>query len=248
MIKKTAIIIGASSDIGKAISLQMAKSGWNLVLTYNSTPINNENDFCEKLKSYGCEAKFHKLDLCDKNATKSFFETITKDTQCVESLVFTSGIAQKRKLILDVTDEEIDQIFEINTKSAIRCIREFSKITSKDTLSSIVLVGSFVEKNGCSCESVYTASKSALTGLCKSLASELGILNIKINVVAPGFIDTKMNNNLSQEEKDEIAQMTPLQRLGNSTDIANAVEFLTSENSSFITGQTLFVDGGLVLE
>ncbi len=238
MVKKTAIIVGASSDIGMAISTNFAKNSYNVALTYNSKKINIENK----------TAKTYKLDLENKGQIKEVFSKITNDFKSIDTLVFCAGVAQKRAIIFDVSDDEIDNLFEVNTKSAIRCIREFTKIVSGKNPANIVLVGSFVEKNGCSCESVYTSSKSALTGLAKSLASELGNLEIRINVVAPGFIDTKMNNNLTKAEKEDIAQMTPLQRLGTTEDIANAVEFLSSEKASFVTGQTLFVDGGLILE
>ena len=157
-------------------------------------------------------------------------------------------ISQKRAIVFDVKDEEIDNIFEVNIKSAIKCVREFTKITVNKNPSNIVLVGSFVEKTGCSCESVYTSTKSGLSGLCKSLSSELGSMQVRINVVAPGFINTKMNNNITQEEKDAFAKIPPLGRLGRPEDVANAVCFLSSDKASFITGQTLYVDGGLVLE
>ena len=238
MVKKTAIIVGASSDIGMAISTNFAKNGYNVALTYNSKKIDIENK----------TAKTYKLDLENKGQIKEVFSKISNDFKSIDTLVFCAGVAQKRAIIFDVSDDEIDNLFEVNTKSAIRCIREFTKIVSGKNPANIVLVGSFVEKNGCSCESVYTSSKAALTGLAKSLASELGNLEIRINVVAPGFIDTKMNNNLTKAEKEDIAQMTPLQRLGTTEDIANAVEFLSSEKASFVTGQTLFVDGGLILE
>ena len=235
MVKKTAIIVGASSDIGMSIATNFAKNGYNIALTYNSKTIEVENE----------NAKSYKLDLTKKDDIKTVFEKIATDFKYIDTLVFCAGKAQRREIIFDVKDDEIDEIFQINTLSAIRCIREFTKIVSGKNPANIVLVGSFVEKNGCSCESVYTSSKAALSGLSKSLATELGNLGIRINVVAPGFIDTKMNNNLT---KEEIAQMTPLQRLGVVDDIANAVDFLSSEKASFITGQTLFVDGGLILD
>lgn len=236
MIKKTAIIIGASGDIGQAIAKEYAKNGYDLALTYNSNPIGIEN------------AKTYKLDLCKKGEIEEVFAKIKQDYKAIDSLIFVSGVAQKRQLIMDVQNEEIDTIFEINSKAAIRCIREFTKIVVNKNPANIVLIGSFVEKVGCSCESVYTASKSALSGLCKSLATELGNLNIRINVVAPGFIDTKMNNNLTKEEKEEIANMTPIQRLGTVEDVANLSAFLSSDKASFITGQTIYVDGGLILD
>ncbi len=236
MIKKTAIIIGGSSDIGQEIAKEYAQNGYDLAVTFNKT--NTEI----------AEAKKYKLNLCNSNEIENVFSQIKADCKAIDTLVYVSGVAQKRQLIMDVENEEIDNIFEVNVKSAIKCIREFVKIVANKSPANIVLIGSFVEKNGCSCESVYTASKSALTGLCKSLATELGNLNIRINVVAPGFIDTKMNNNLTQEEKEEIANMTPIQRLGTAKDVANLSAFLSSDKASFITGQTICVDGGLILD
>lgn len=243
MIRKTAIIIGGSSDIGLVIAQQMARDGYNLALTYNTHEINEE-----LFKNYGVDVKTYKLDLTDSNQIKDFFVKVQKDFKYFDTLVFCAGVAQKRAIVFDVKDEEIDNIFEVNIKSAIKCVREFTKITVNKNPSNIVFVGSFVEKTGCSCESIYTSTKSGLSGLCKSLSSELGSMQVRINVVAPGFINTKMNNNITQEEKEAFAEITPLGRLGSPEDIANAVCFLSSDKASFITGQTLYVDGGLVLE
>ncbi len=243
MIRKTAIIIGGSSDIGLVIAQQMARDGYNLALTYNTHKIDEEI-----FKNDRVDVKTYKLDLTDSDKIKDFFIKVQKDFKYFDTLVFCAGVAQKRAIVFDVKDEEIDNLFEINIKSAIKCVREFTKITVNKNPSNIVLVGSFVEKTGCSCESIYTATKSGLSGLCKSLSSELGSMQVRINVVAPGFINTKMNNNITQEEKDAFAEITPLGRLGCPEDIANAVCFLSSDKASFITGQTLYVDGGLVLE
>ena len=245
MIKKTAIIIGASSDIGLETAKKMAKEGYSLALTYNTNKVDFEKEIEDKKSA---DIKAYHLDLTNKEEIKNVFDKISSDFKYLDTLVFCSGVAQKRALIFDVVDEEIDNLFEVNIKSAIRCIREFTKCTVNKNPANIVLIGSFVEKNGCSCESVYTATKSGLSGLCKSLATEIGNLDMRINVVAPGFIDTKMNNNLAQDEKDEFCEITPLKRLGKTEDVANAVVFLASDKASFITGQTLYVDGGLVLE
>ncbi len=239
MIKKTAIIIGASGDIGKETAKTFIRNGYSVAVTFNKNELSL--DKTTDFKSY-------KLDLTKTEEIEDFFKNVSSDFDYIDTLVFCSGIAQKRKLILDVTNEEIDQLFDVNIVSATKCIREFAKIIVNKHPSNIVLVGSFVEKNGCSCESIYTATKSGLSGLCRSLSSELGNLDVRCNVVAPGFIDTKMNNNLTSEEKDEIANMTPLKRLGTCQDVANAIYFLASENASFITGQTLYVDGGLILD
>ena len=240
--KKSVLIIGASSDIGLATAKKFAKMGYALALTYNTNKIDFKNELLEtKFKSY-------KLNLENNQEIENFFNQLSHDFPILDSMVICSGIAQKRKLIFDVTDDEISQIFKINTLSTIKCVKEFCKMTINKYETNIILVGSFVEKNGCSCESVYTASKSALSGLCKSLATELGNFGLRINVVAPGFIDTKMNNSLTKAEKEDIADITPLSRLGNADDVANAIYFLASQEASYITGQTLFVDGGLMLQ
>lgn len=235
MIKKSCVVIGASGEIGLAVAKKMKQENFSLALSYNKTQIQGFDD-----------DKKYSLNLIEDKSIENFFAKVSKDFDYVDTLVFCAGIAQKRTLIFDVKNDEIDKLFEVNIKSAIKAIREFVKIAK--TPANIVLVGSFVDKVGCSCESVYTATKSAMNGLCKSLASELGNLGFRINVVAPGFIDTKMNNNLTKEEKEDIAEMTPLQRLGTAEDVANAVAFLSSDKASFITGQTLYIDGGLILE
>lgn len=242
MTRKNAIIIGGSSEIGLETAKKLAKAGYNLILTYNSTKIDTQ-----KLGKDASVKTYH-LNLLENGGVESFFEQVSKEFDHLDVLIYVSGLAQKRALILDTQNAEIDNLFEVNIKGAIKCVREFSRLTVNHNSASIVLVGSFVEKFGCSCESAYTASKTALSGLARSLANELGNLDIRINVVAPGFIDTKMNNNLSQDEKDEIADMTPLKRMGTTEDVANAIEFLCGDKASFVTGQTLFVDGGLILE
>lgn len=236
--RKTAIIIGASSDIGIEIAKKMAEEGYSLALTYNKTHLPFE-------KLINGEVKTYHLDLLHDNIA-DFFNQANADFKFITSLVFCSGVAQK-SFILDVKDSEIDDILDVNLKAPIQCVREFVKIVGGKHPANITLIGSFVEKNGCACESVYVASKTALSGFTRSIASEIGGMDIRINVVAPGLIDTKMNNNLSADEKDELTDKTPLQRIGKPEDVASAVAFLASEKANFITGQTLFVDGGLII-
>ena len=179
--KKTALIIGASSDIGKEIAKKLSKDGFSLALTYNTNKI-DENEFKD--------SKIYKLDILKDDLSK-FFEKVEKENQYVDTLVFCSGVAQKRALIFDVSDEEIDKLVQSNLTSAIKCVKYFTKNTLNKRPANIVLLGSFVEKNGCSCESVYTATKSGLSGLCRSLATELGNLDMRINVVAQALSTQK---------------------------------------------------------
>ncbi len=242
MIRKTVIITGASGDIGKAIAEKFANTGYNLALCSNAHNVEYDEELKDKCK---IEIKNYKMDISDYAQVESVFEKIFKDFDSVDTLVCNAGISQKRKLIIDVKNEEIDEIIDTNLKGTIACTREFVK-NRLDKGGKIILMSSFVANYGCACESVYSASKSGLIGFTKSLANELGNFNITVNAVCPGFIDTKMNNNLSTAEKEDIEDMTPLQRLGNAEDVAETVLFLANDSGNFITGQSINVDGGYI--
>lgn len=238
-ITKTAVIIGASSDIGFEITKTFAAKGYSLALTYNT----NRRDF---EKAIDAPMKVYHLNLLTDDIIK-FFKQVEEDFKYIDTLIYCPAIAHK-SLILDITDSEIDDVYKVNLVSATKCIKHFAHyILDKHHPASILLLGSCVEKYGCSCESVYSSTKSGMDALAKSLATELGSFGIRINVLAPGFIDTKMNGNLNKKEKAEIIEMTALKRIGTSEDIAKAAYFLSSEDASYITGTTLYVDGGLIL-
>lgn len=240
--KKTVIITGASGDIGKAIAEKFALLGYNLALCSNLNNVEYDDDLKEK---YKLEIKKYKMNISDYGQVREVFNKIFSDFDSVNVLVANAGISEKRKLIIDVTDEEIDDLVDVNLKGSIACCREFVK-HAMDRGGKIVLIGSFVANYGCACESVYSASKAGLVGFCKALANELGNFNFNVNIVNPGFIDTKMNNNLSSAEKEDIEDMTPLMRLGQARDVAEAVAFLSEDSGNFITGQLLNVDGGYI--
>lgn len=240
--KKTVIITGASGDIGKAIAEKFALLGYNLALCSNLNNVEYDDDLKEK---YKLDIKNYKMDISDYGQVREVFNKIFSDFDSVDVLVANAGISEKRKLIIDVTDEEIDDLVDVNLKGSIACCREFVK-HAMDRGGKIVLIGSFVANYGCACESVYSASKAGLVGFCKALANELGNFNFNVNIVNPGFIDTKMNNNLSSAEKEDIEDMTPLMRLGQARDVAEAVAFLSEDSGNFITGQMINVDGGYI--
>ena len=240
--KKTVIITGASGDIGSAIAKKFASLGYNLALCSNKNNVEYDDELKEK---YKVEIKNYKMDISDFKQVEDVFNKIFSDFDAVEVLVANAGISEKRKLIIDVTNEEIDDLINVNLKGSIVCSREFVKHVMNKS-GKIILIGSFVANYGCACESVYSASKAGLVGLCKSLANELGNFDITVNMVNPGFIDTKMNNNLTSAEKEDIESMTPLMRLGESDDVADAVAFLAEDSGNFITGQAINVDGGYI--
>lgn len=242
MIKKTVIITGASGDIGKELAYKFAKENYNLALCSNTHNVEYDDDLKEK---YDIEIRNYKMDISDYAQVENVFNKIFADFKSVDVLVCNAGKSEKRKLIMDVKNEEIDDIIDTNLKGTITCTREFVKhVMGKP--AKIILMSSFVANYGCACESVYSASKSGLIGFMKSLANELGNFEITVNAVCPGFIDTKMNNNLTSAEKEDIESMTPLQRLGTVADIAESVYFLASDSGNFITGQSINVDGGYI--
>lgn len=240
--KKTVIITGASGDIGKALAEKFAKLNYNLALCSNAHNVEYDDELKEKFK---IDIKNYKMDIADFQQVESVFSKIFADFDAVTALVANAGISEKRKLIIDVTNEEINQLMDVNLKGSIVCAREFVK-RNMDNGGKIVFVGSFVANYGCACESVYSASKAGLVGYTKALANELGNFDFTVNIVNPGFIDTKMNNNLSTAEKEDIEDMTPLARLGEAEDVANAVSFLVEDSGNFITGQSINVDGGYI--
>ena len=239
--KKTVIITGASGDIGKALAEKFAKLNYNLALCSNAHNV----EYDELKEKFKIDIKNYKMDIADFQPGESVFSKIFADVDAVTALVANAGISEKRKLIIDVTNEEIDQLVDVNLKGSIVCAREFVK-HNRDNGGKIVFVGSFVANYGCACESVYSASKAGLVGYTKALANELGNFDFTVNIVNPGFIDTKMNNNLSTAEKEDIEDMTPLARLGEAEDVANAVAFLVEDSGNFITGQSINVDGGYI--
>ena len=240
--KKTVIITGASGDIGKSLAEKFAKLNYNLALCSNAHNVEYDDELKEKFK---IDIKNYKMDIADFQQVESVFSKIFADFDAVTALVANAGISEKRKLIIDVTNEEINQLVDVNLKGSIVCAREFVK-RNMDNGGKIVFVGSFVANYGCACESVYSASKAGLVGYTKALANELGNFDFTVNIVNPGFIDTKMNNNLSTAEKVDIEDMTPLARLGEAEDVANAVAFLVEDSGNFITGQSINVDGGYI--
>ncbi len=242
MIRKTAIIIGGSGGIGGEIAREFARSGYNVAFTYNAHP---SKSLEKELAGLGVDAKSYKLDVCDEKATNKIISKIFKDFDYVDTLIYASGIAQKINLLSDMETDEIDNLLSVNLRGYILCCREVSKFFIKQKHGSIVGISSVQGVNGSSCESVYSASKAGMLGLTQALASELGQYNIRVNAIAPGFIETEMTSHFTKEEKEKMAQLSPLNRLGNPSDIAPLALFLASDKASFITGECITVSGGV---
>lgn len=242
MIRKTAIITGGFGDIGKATALTFAKNGYNVALTYLNT---FDKDFINELKTYGIEVFAMHCDQSQETEVINFVNSVFSEYEYVTTLVANAGKAESPNLLTDKETSEIDEIISINLRGTILMIREVLKHFLSQKHGNIVCVSSIYANTGGSLESVYSATKGGIASLAKSLATEVAPF-VRVNAVAPGCIETKMTSNLSKCDKECIISSTPLERLGTPEDVANAIYFLASDQSSFITGEVLNVTGGVI--
>jgi 3-oxoacyl-[acyl-carrier protein] reductase len=242
MIRKTAIVTGGFGDIGKAIAKKFAENGYNIALTYYKT---FSNDFILELKNYGVEVLALPCDQKKENDIINFVNSVFKEYEYVDAFVACAGKAEPVQFLTEKTTELIDEIIETNFRGTILFNREVLKHFQSQKHGSIINISSIYGISGGSLESVYSSCKAGIIGLTKSLSVEASPF-VRVNAVAPGCIETKMTNNLSSTDKDCVVDSTPLDRLGTPDDVANAVHFLASEQSSFITGEVLEITGGAV--
>ena len=241
--KNCALITGASGGIGSEIALRLAKDGFRIAACYHS----DENGILElekKLMQIGAEYRLYRADVADYEQIKKIFADAAEVFGGVSVLVNNAGIAQQ-KLFTDITPEEFDRITAINFKGVYNCCHCAVPYMISQKRGKIINISSMWGVCGASCETVYSATKAAVIGLTKSLARELAPSNIQVNCIAPGAIDTKMNNNLSDEDKAAFANEIPMGRFGTAKEIAGVVSFLAGDDSDYVTAQVITADGGL---
>ncbi len=243
--KQTAIVTGGSQGIGEAISVLLAKNDLNVIINYNKSE-KNARAIEQRLLSSGYSACAVGADVTKTSDVKELFRFAYKKFGSLDILINNAGIA-KQQLLTEVTDEDFNSIIQTNFGGVFKCCREAVPYMLKNHSGSIINISSMWGISGASCESVYSASKAAVIGFTKALAKELGPSGIRVNCIAPGLIDTKMNSNLSSADLEQLLDQTPLNRIGLPQDIAEAILFFAKEGSSFITGQTLSVDGGFII-
>ncbi len=229
---RTALVVGASGDIGFAVAKRLLQDGFDVVAHYNRDG--------QRVKAAFSRTVY--ADLKDENSIKAMFESVVR----VDVLVNCAGIA-RQQLFCDISADEWDEIFAVNSRGVFLCCREASRKMISAKYGRIVNISSMWGITGASCEVHYSASKAAVIGLTRALAKELAPSGITVNCVAPGFIKTKMNSHLSAEDVEAFRQEIPLERLGTAEDVAGAVSFLASNDASYITGQVISVDGGIVI-
>ena len=243
--KKVALITGGTRGIGREIAKKFAKEGCNLVLNYVS-----DNTDVEKIKSefneYGIDVLVLKADVsvfsdCE-NLVKEAIEKFGK----IDILVNNAGIT-KDTLIAMMKEDAFDKVIDVNLKGTFNVTKNVVPYMMKKRNGNIINISSVVGVVGNAGQSNYTASKAGIIGFTKSLAKELAPRNIRVNAVAPGFIDTDMTSVLSDKVKENINLQIPLKRMGKAEEVANVVSFLANDESSYITGQVINVDGGMVM-
>ena len=242
MLRKTAIISGGFGDIGKATAKKFAQNGYNIALTYLNS---FDADFISELKSFNIDVLAIHCDQSNESEIINFVNSAVQEFEYIDTFVACAGKAETVELLTEKSTEEIDTIISTNLRGTILFCKTVLKQFQKQRYGTIEIVSSIYGQTGGSLESVYSACKAGLIGLTKSLAVEYAP-TIRINAVAPGCIETKMTNYLSEDDKQTIISSTPLERLGKPEDIANTIFFLASDESKFITGETISVTGGVV--
>ncbi len=242
---KCAVITGASRGIGREIALKYAKEGANIVLNYR----NSEEEALqlkEELDKLGSNTLIIKANVSDFEEAEKLIKEAKEAFGRVDILVNNAGIT-KDNLIIRMKEEDFDSVIDVNLKGAFNCLKAVTPIMIRQKSGKIINMSSVVGIIGNSGQVNYSASKAGLIGMTKSLAREIGGKNINVNAIAPGFIDTDMTKVLSEDQKKNIISQVPLKRLGHVEDIANLALFLGSDQSNYITGQAIHVDGGMAM-
>lgn len=241
---KTAIITGASRGIGSGIARVFAENGSNVAFTYSSS-VDSAIKLQDELLEHGVKVKSYKSDASDFNSSQKLITDVINDFGQIDILINNAGIT-KDNLLMRMGEEDFDKVIEVNLKSVFNMTKAVQRTMLKQRKGSIINMSSVVGVKGNAGQTNYAASKAGIIGFSKSVALELGSRNIRCNVIAPGFIETEMTAKLEQSTVDQWRAGIPLKRGGTPNDIANACVFLASDMSSYITGQTIHVDGGML--
>jgi 3-oxoacyl-[acyl-carrier protein] reductase len=242
---KTALVTGASRGIGKGIALRLAEHGANIAFTFVSS-LEKAKAVESNLAAFGIKAKGYQSNAAEFAEGERLIEDVLKEFGNIDILVNNAGITRDN-LMMRMTEQMWDEVLDTNLKSAFALIKAVQKPMMKSRSGSIINITSVVGITGNAGQANYAASKAGMIGLTKSVAKELGSRNIRCNAIAPGFIETEMTEALSEETRKEWAEGIALKRGGKPEDVANAVVFLSSEMSAYISGQTINVCGGMVM-
>ncbi len=241
---KTAIITGATRGIGKGIAQIFAKNGANVAFTYSSS-VEAATALEKELNDLGVKAKGYQSNAANYDQAQDLVKDVLETFNSIDILVNNAGIT-KDNLLMRMSEEDFDKVVEVNLKSVFNMTKAVQRTLLKQRSGSIINMSSVVGVKGNAGQANYAASKAGIIGFSKSIALELGSRNIRSNVVAPGFIETEMTAKLDEKVVDGWRNAIPLKRGGTPEDIANACLYLASDLSTYVTGQVLHVDGGML--
>ncbi len=241
---KVALVTGASRGIGKGIAIKFAEQGANVAFTYLSSD-EKARELEKELSAYGIKAKGYKSDASDFKAADDLITAIVAEFGTIDVVVNNAGIT-KDGLLMRMTEENFDEVIKVNLKSIFNITKAVQRPMLKARKGSIINMSSVVGVKGNAGQSNYAASKAGIIGFSKSVALELGSRNIRCNSIAPGFIETEMTGALDEKTIQSWRDGIPLKRGGTTEDVANLALFLASDMSSYITGQTISVCGGML--
>jgi len=241
----TVLITGGSRGIGAAAARLFAARGYRVGINYSRSAERAEA-LCAELRAGGTDARCYACDVSDSAQVSEMLEAFLRDFGRIDVLVCNAGIAGQQ-LFTDVTDADWRRMLGVNLDGVFYCCRAALPDMIRRKSGRIVTVSSMWGQVGASCEVAYSAAKAGVIGLTRALAQEVGLSGITVNCIAPGVIDTEMNGNLSEEDRQVLAEETPLGRLGTAEYVAEAICFLASPAAGFITGQVLAPNGGFVI-
>jgi 3-oxoacyl-[acyl-carrier protein] reductase len=243
---KVALVTGASRGIGRAVAVTLAQGGAKVALNYAG----NEAAAAEALelvrKAGAPEARLYRFDVADPIACNAAVEAVIADLGGLHILVNNAGIALDQ-LVMRVKDEDWNRQLQVNLTGAFNLVRAVTRPMMKQRGGAIVNLTSVVGEMGNAGQAAYAATKAGLIGLTKAVARELASRNVRVNAVAPGYVDTDMTQALPEAARSKLKELIPLARIGTAQDVAEAVAFLASEQASYVTGEVLRVNGGMYM-
>ncbi|HLR62153.1 MAG TPA: 3-oxoacyl-[acyl-carrier-protein] reductase [Lentibacillus sp.] len=242
---KSALVTGASRGIGRAIALELARQGANVAVNYAGSE-DKAQAVVEEMKQMGVQSFKIQANVADEKEAKAMVKEVVNEFDSLDILVNNAGI-NRDNLLMRMKEEEFDQVIDTNLKGVFQCTKAVSRQMMRQKGGRIINVSSIVGVNGNAGQANYTAAKAGVIGLTKSTAKEFASRNILVNAVAPGFISTDMTDALTEEQTEGMLSMIPLEKLGEPEDVARVVRFLASDDAKYITGQTIHIDGGMVM-
>lgn len=242
---KVALVTGASRGIGRAIAIGLAEAGADVVVNYAGSEA-AAAEVVQAIEALGRKSFKVKANVGSVQEVEEMFKLVLEAFGRIDILVNNAGITRDN-LIMRMKEEEFDQVIETNLKGVFNCVKAATRPMMKQRSGRIINISSVVGAMGNAGQMNYVAAKAGVIGMTKSAAKELASRGINVNCVAPGFIETDMTDKLAEDLRSQLASQVPLARLGQPEDIAKAVIFLASDDSSYMTGQTLHVDGGMYM-